>query len=722
MRILLITLLLLSTYRSDAQNDFPESVFGPPGGSGESINWKWECIGPDVQPYELNPGGRAIPAYAVNRGNGTGRINFVYPDPYTPDRIFACSPTGGLFRSDDNGLSWYNAGTDRLPISGVSAITVDPENPDRWYIATGDGDDKFMFSDGVWRTDDGGETYVNINGTKLGRSLLPSEDPRQYLFISDIVAHPCSFERIFVATNGGLWMTDNALDDPKDIRWFKVADGQFYDVMVYPDNPALVLAGGTVFFRSTDCGITWNQQNYPDYPFRDKFPFSRMRFQPAPGKKGFYAAVSCSERASQSKLGDGSLWYYDLNEEKWLFIRSLKNGMDNYIPTRARGFAVHPSDERIMLVANVQPIFRSTDGGYSFNPIEKNQMHDDTHHLVWTEDGSTVWAGHDGGVSVSFDQGLTWLTRDTGIGVANVFGISVAQTPEHQVLFGAYDTGGNLLIDSVWYHVTWGDGFETIIDPRNQEIMFATKQNGHINRSMNNGYDFEDAVTSNKTKTEWHTWIRAHTKWSEIIFCSGDKLVRSLDRGDNWDVILNANELEGEFENIYRFFLSDHHSEVIYAYVLDKTKVRPALLRTYNASNPDPKRVRWEYVPPIPKPGWLTGIVVDPKNAKSFWVAYKTESAAGKIYRFNGERYIDVTANLGSAIINAIVLDKNSAGRIYVGTNHGVFTRNRTERNWTRLSGLPGTYIRSLDINYAADRLYVGTYGRGVWFGPLFGE
>ena len=34
-----------------------------------------------VLPQELNPGGKAIPAYSVNRGNGTGRINFLYQHP-----------------------------------------------------------------------------------------------------------------------------------------------------------------------------------------------------------------------------------------------------------------------------------------------------------------------------------------------------------------------------------------------------------------------------------------------------------------------------------------------------------------------------------------------------------------------------------------------------------------------------------------------------------------
>ena len=697
---------------------YPESVFG---NRGEGVNkrWDWEFLGPDVQPFELNPGGKAIPAYAADRGNGSGRINYVYPDPYFKGRVFACSPTGGLFLSHNEGESWEVAGTDRLPVSGVSSIATDPEDRDVWFIATGDGDDNFMFSDGIWRTEDGGNRYVNINGRRVGRAILPTEDPLQYLVVSEVVWHGCEEQRLFAATNMGLYTCDNPLDEPEKIRWRRVAEGQFYDLWVSPDQPNVLLAGGSVMFRSNDCGKTWFEESYPRYPDAARFPFSRLAFQAVPEHNGVLVAVSCSERASQSTIGEGSLHYFDLDTRKWEYVRSLKTGMDNFIPTRGRAFAIHPTNQNLVMVANVQPIYRSTDAGATFTGIDKNQMHDDVHHIAWSADGKTAWAGHDGGVSVSFDEGLTWVARDKGIGAANVFGLSVAQTPEHKVLFGAYDTGGNLLSDSIWYHVTWGDGFETIIDPSDPNVMYATKQNGHIHRSSTEVLDFDTSVTSGKTKTEWHTWIRAHTKRPNVIFCSGTKLIRSTDRGDKWDVILDAESLEGQYLTIFRFFVSEHHPNVIYAYVLDQSKIKPALYRTFNSGADNPNAVRWEKVQTIPKDGWITSLVIDADNAKQFWMSYKSHEPQGKLYRFNNERYIDVSSNLGWCIVESMVMDRNSEERLYVGTNHGVFTRSKREKQWTRLTGLPGTFVKSMAINYANQRLYVGTYGRGVWHAPL---
>jgi hypothetical protein len=66
-----------------------------------------------------------------------------------------------------------------------------------------------------------------------------------------------------------------------------------------------------------------------------------------------------------------------------------------------------------------------------------------------------------------------------------------------------------------------------------------------------------------------------------------------------------------------------------------------------------------------------------------------------------------------------MVLQKGPDKRLYIGTNQGVFTRKQSESQWTLLAGLPGTYIKSLDINYAASKLVVGTHGRGIWWGDL---
>ncbi|NNE56174.1 MAG: hypothetical protein HKN32_09145, partial [Flavobacteriales bacterium] len=420
------------------------------------IEKEWENLGPNKLPSEMNPGGKAIPTYSIGRGNGTGRINHILVNPDEEDNVFACSPTGGLFVTWDGGKTWESAGTDKLPITGVASVTINPRDPHNWIIGTGDSDDKFMFSDGIWRTFDAGKNWVNINGRKS--SIPISEETAQWTFIGDVKAHPCDFNRVFVASNKGLFMTGNALEeDPLKVEWTKVAEGQFYDVEVVPWAESLVFAGGDRFVWSRNCGNDWDDLPMPQYESKDRYKFARLQIElTEKDPDNLYVAVTNAEKHGMSSVGEASFQKFNYRTGEWEYIRSLKKGMNNIIPTRARAFTVDPRDSALVLAANVQPIYRSVDGGRNFERIERGQMHDDVHDITFSPDSGRVWAAHDGGVSVSYDRGITWQPRDNGIGAANVFGISVAQTTETQVLYGAYDTGGNLLKDGEWYHVTWG--------------------------------------------------------------------------------------------------------------------------------------------------------------------------------------------------------------------------------------------------------------------------
>lgn len=686
----------------------------------QTLSGSWTFVGPDVLPEEIFSNGKAIPSYAVNRGNGTGRINYLYQDPVRPNRLFACSPTGGLFISNDKGATWKNAGTDQLPVSGVSSVTVHPELPDTWIITTGDGDDQFMFSDGVWRTEDGGKNWVQINGKKYGKSLRFTHLLSGQLFISKVVSHPCDFNRQFIATNKGLYGTNNALDTPDAVKWKKLGDTFFYDIEVHPSDDQVLFAGGEEFMVSQDCGNSWKRLPNPPMQDIERYPFVRLNLECSSTDPNIiWVAATCSTKPTQASAGEGWLYKWHIKEKKWESVRSLRYEMNNLIPTRANAFAVSPQHDSLILVGNVQPVYRSTNGGIDFKRIAKNQMHDDIHHFLFDSEGERIWVAHDGGVSVSEDEGLTWVPSDNGIGVANIFGLSVAQTADTVLLFGAYDTGGNLLRNGNWYHVSWGDGFQTAIDPEDPNVMYASKQNGHLNRSDDGGINFDNAVGSGITRTEWHTWFRMSPHQPDVLFCAGDKLIRSVDKGRSWESILNVKDLQEEVQTIYRVFVSPAHEGVLYAYGLGKQKTDVHLYMSKNALEVDPEKIVWEKVPSPPKAGWISDLVVDADRPDQFWFSFKSAEPEEKLFRFNGERYIDVTANLGWCVAEALQIDPHAGERLYLGTNHGVYTRNKTEAQWTLIQGLPGTYIKSMDINHVQNQLYIGTFGRGVWTMPL---
>ena len=96
-------------------------------------------------------------------------------------RLWAGTVPGGLFRSDDGGRSWdlvrglwdvpgraawFGGGADA---PGIHSVCTDPRNPDQIRVAVSSG--------GVWRTDDGGQTWA-LTATGMKADYMPPD--RQY--------------------------------------------------------------------------------------------------------------------------------------------------------------------------------------------------------------------------------------------------------------------------------------------------------------------------------------------------------------------------------------------------------------------------------------------------------------------------------------------------------------------------------------------------------------
>lgn len=679
-----------------------------------AVDWDWTCVGPNIQPQENDVPSSAIPSYARGRGNGTGRINFLHYDE-AHHRLFACSPTGGLFLSKNNGKKWTVAGTDQLPISGVSTITTNPLNKKQWILATGDGDDKFMFSDGLWRTMDQGKSYENINGRSL---IEPAIEIGERLYSCKVLAHPCDFNRVFYASNQGLFVSNNALDEAKKVRWKQMAFSHFYDIEILPSEPSVVFASGEELMMSMDCGATWEKRNVPVLPGQEKYPFRRISIECTQANGEFvYAVITRGTQFSQSKDGAAFLYKYRWKEDRWELQKDLSEGMGNMLVSRARAFTVSPIDSNLVLCGNVKPVYRSLDGGKSFEKIEKNQMHDDLHHLLFAPNEKHLWAAHDGGVSVSKDGGLTFENSDEGIGVSNTFGLDVAQSQEEILVYGAYDTGGNQLDDRGWTHVNWGDGFDCAIDPRNSQIRYTTRQFGYIHMSEDGGETYPRVASSRLTRSEWHSSFKISPKNPEVLFSAGSKVVRSSDYAKVHEVILDVKTIHPEALTCYKVFVSENHPNVVYAYILREEKHRPLVAVCMNAMDPLDE-VSWTLLPELPKNGWISDLVVDEKEPSTCWLVYKDPENFNTVCRFNGKRFVDVSANLKMMVCHSLCYDPVRE-RLYLGSNQGVFSKSKDEREWTLLDGLPGTYIEVLRKNKVTRTIYAGTFGRGIWKAPL---
>jgi hypothetical protein len=141
----------------------------------EQTNESWSPIGPN-----------AVPQYG-----GIGRINAVAFDPNDTNIIWVGTPSGGLWKSNDGGITW-TTNTDLLPVLGVSEIIIDPSNPNIMYIAMGDRDAGDTQSIGILKSTDGGVTWVT---TGLSYTIY------DFFSIRRILIHPQQTNILIAATN-----------------------------------------------------------------------------------------------------------------------------------------------------------------------------------------------------------------------------------------------------------------------------------------------------------------------------------------------------------------------------------------------------------------------------------------------------------------------------------------------------------------------------------------
>src|SRR6266540_672709 len=185
--------------------------------------------------------------------------NVILADPANPDIVYAAGQfnyaigSGGIFRSDDGGQTWKNLGWDQHP--DFHAIAVDPANPAHVLIGN-DG--------GVWYSADRGGrpnasdplsavTWQNLNGTVDPTTAAVTHRTGlqlgQFTSIANVPTVPA---RVWGGTQ------DNGTDRKSvaSQSWFDVASGDGGQVLVDPTDANYVY--GTYFgitpYRYTDGG------------------------------------------------------------------------------------------------------------------------------------------------------------------------------------------------------------------------------------------------------------------------------------------------------------------------------------------------------------------------------------------------------------------------------------------------------------------------------------
>jgi hypothetical protein len=143
------------------------------------------------------------------------------------------------------------------------------------------------------------------------------------------------------------------------------------------------------------------------------------------------------------------------------------------------------------------PVAKSLDAGKTFATLNEAGGYGDPGHVdqhaIWVDPRNPkhLMIGNDGGLDISWDQGRSWdfvNTMATGL----AYWVSADMRRPYYVYIGLQDNGSwggpsatrnrNGIVNSDWFGIGGGDGFQTAVDPTDPNVVYTESQDGNTNR------------------------------------------------------------------------------------------------------------------------------------------------------------------------------------------------------------------------------------------------
>jgi hypothetical protein len=708
----------------------------------------WAPLGPSA----------VLNGQAVGQPTVGGRVSGVAIAP-GGNIVYAASANGGVFRSDDGGMSWRSLmdafDVDPTNFASTSlacgAIAIDRNDPNRVYVGTGEGDTYAIFSQritnalpayrgiGPIRSDDGGDTW-EVEATASGSPLLAGE-----AFFA-LAVDPADRENVIAATSKGLYQ--RTIGTGGSAEWVLRRAGLFSSV-------AVASAGTTLFVAAEwGKGVSFSPDGSQWTDIKTGFPTSkvgRIALAMQPNNPNLvYAFVANTKGAL---LG---VYRLDGVNASWKAVASPPDVLPAADDGSSQGdydlaIAVDPADVNLIFLggsyfsdgqfwpASVWRCRVQTSGsGYRMTSESiGTRAHADVHLLVHSPgDPNALWVGCDGGLFLNRAPRTSANFASRNDGLACLCPNFFAQHPtDPNILFcglqdnGTARTGGG----PIWRHVNGGDGGYCLInwaDPQ-QVIVFA---NGTVYRATDGGLDHG---SWSEKEFPWAMMTEpivgppynpSHPQDASVVALgtarqtsSGFKRVIyiSNDFGATWPTNVTIPTQGGIFALVSaspsRFYVGTSTGEV---FRVDRT-----------ASSWQVTRLDTAAAGPLELDGLVSDIAIDwtDSSLASIYLAYGGVGDYRHVWHFDGTRWEARSGqpaaganNLLDVEHNAIVVDRESPNNVYVGADIGVWHSPDRGQNWDPLpNGLPDAPIFDLQIHPTRRLLRASAHGRGLYEYPL---
>ena len=697
-----------------------------------------------------------------------GRARALDGVPSQPNVFYVGYDNGGVWRSTDYGSTWQPI-FDEEPTGSIGAIGVAPSNPNIIYVGSGAGIIRPDLStgDGMYKSTDAGKTW-----THLGL--------RETQMIAQIAVDPNNPDRLFVAALGhpygpneerGIFRsTDGGKTFQKVLYKDEYTSGN--DVRIDPRNPNVVYAtlwqqqqgfsengafggAGNGIFKSTDGGTTWTQ-------LTDGLPaVIQANLAIAPSNPDIVYAMAAGAGAGGNST-TGTVGFY----------RSTDAGMHWHLavddPGVAAGMrparpdprplgrigggdlptiAVDPKNPNVVYSASTV-MWRTEDAGLTWTAVRGAPGGDD-YQKVWVnpENPNIILVVADQGAVVSANRGESWsnwYTQPT----AAMYHVTTDNAFPYRVCGGQQDSG-SACVDSRsmdgeitfhdWHPVNIQEYGMAAPDPKDPDMVYGGARSnvslydrrtgqtrsvgpdlggrgGPYNRDVRTMPLIWSPVDSNMllytSNAVWKTTDHAHS-WTRI----SPDLTRQT-----WAVPATAGKYASEVTvepmgTITALSPSPRDVNVIWAGTDDGN-----VQVTWDGGK------HWSNVTPPSVKAWTRIFNMDAGHfdTKTAYVAANTmriDDMNPHFYRTHdgGKTWTEIDNGLAAgAVANSIREDPRVKGLLYAATETQVWFSTDDGDHWRSIrQNMPAVSVRDIQVKddatcLCAD-LVAGTHGRGFW-------
>jgi len=693
---------------------------------------QWRCIGP------ANPGGR-IDDVAVVESN-----------PYI---IYVATASGGLWKTSNNGVTWKPI-FDNQTTSSIGDVTIANSDPDIVWVGTGEPNNRQSSSwgDGVFKSTDGGHTWKNMG-------------LRDTHHIGRIVIHPSNSDIVYVAALGHLWgpnkerglfRTTDGGQTWVNTRFIDENTG-FVDVAMDPENPSILYAAayqrrrrgwgfngggpGSGLYKTSDGGNTWQ----------------RLENGLPSGNVGRIGVAVCHRNPdivyAVVEHKDGGVFRSDDKGRSW-----EKKSDINPRPMYYSKIRIDPNDEQKVWVLG-DAMYISEDGGKTFKAETYRSAHSlrrihGDHHAMWINpaDSNHMIVGSDGGIYFSYDGGQTWDFINT-IPIGQVYGIDYDTRNPYFVYGGLQDNdiwGGPSatwhslgIINADWFKITGGDGLGVRIDPKDPTTVYTVFQRGNIFR-----FDLKTGEgkpirpePENEHETfrfNWNSPIEISPHDPQTIYLGGNKLFTSRNRGETWKASADLTKqidrdkltLMGVLSG--KDTLSRNDGITFYGTItaISESPLQKGVL--YVGTDDGNIQVSmdggttWknlsDNIPDLPPNTYVSRIVAsthEKGTAYATFDGHRDDNFKAYIYFTEdfGTSWMSISSNLPEGgTVNVVREHPENPDLLFAGTERGAYVSINRGRKWIKMkSNLPIIPVDDIAIHPETNDLIFGTHGRSIW-------